>query len=1240
MRKVLLLAAAIVFVFPQLASSQQLPNGMKVVTGQLVHVTPALKDIKPDPNYHPRVTRDLTGLVRKKTWKNEVVDFGTMAKGDPVVQKEFANPRANGLNGPQDGPLAGTKVIQNYDGMGFTNVAPADPCLTNGPNHVIQMINGSQGSYFRIWNKAGGSVVAQTYMNVLFPVVATNEYWGDPIVLYDQFADRYIISEFAAFGNGGAYANTLLFAVSQTNDPAGSWYVYQFQDNAVFIDYPHYSVWPNAIFGTSNDFNTAGTAYLGSSIMAFDKAKMIAGNATANMIRFIPSFFGTGVNPTSKPRTVAPVSISGPAAPSAPNTGFFMYYHDDNLTASTTDVDSVGLIYMTPDFATPANTTVSIGASMTVAPFKSNVCASRACVPGGTAYDAISDRFMHRISYRNFGTHEAIVANHTVDATYPATPAKAGIRWYEFRRSAGVWGVQQQGTYAPDADGRWMGGININSKGQIALAFNHSGVNKFASIYFTGRNATDPPGIMVYDEGTIQVGSAYGTFSNRWGDYNDLEVDVADDSVFWFTAMYGATNWRTRIASFKLEPLPALDARLSSINSPANGLAQCSNSITPSITLRNAGSSELTAVKVFSQLDNGPVSAPYNWTGSLLIGQSSNVTLPAITATGGAHTLKIWTAEPNGGVDENKVNDTLSVSFSILAPQAGPFAEGFESTTFPPVDWRIVNPNAGSLTWTRTTAARKSGTASATMNFYNYTTAGHEDIILSPILDVVGADSVILSFERAYRVYSTSPSFADGLAIVISTDCGATFTEVWRRDGTALATVAGAQTSSFVPTTAQWENTRIDLKPFIGSATSITVGFKGINNFGNNLYIDDINIRNFRLPFRDALIKGFVEPGTRLCVRNLIPQVTLANQGRDTLKSVKILYRIGTGALDSIAWTGALPNGGTAVVNFAAYNKTINLATGGSFTLTAYTKNPNGLNDEEPANDTARITFTVFDPMGDPVKEGFEQPVFPPANWSVQRSGAAYSWERTTRAASEQTASAWIRNYRFSSGGKGDDMFSPLVQVASPDSVYLKFDVAHSTSKFPGSTASALDTLEVLITTDCGKTYRSVYKKWGEDLSTVDKNFPSTFPASDTIGFIPSSKSQWRTEWVDVSKYISPNTRFQFVFRNYANRGNNTFIDKIDISTITLPARLKQQGYMITPNPFEGSFVIRHLLPPANLRGIQVINSAGQTVVSRSFTGNASNYITVDLSRYSSGAYQVKLVYDNKVIVERIIKRK
>jgi hypothetical protein len=1255
MRQILLLAVGIVFSLLTVAQTDQ---DLKVVTGELVRVIPSLKDLKPNPNVFPPVSRDLTGTIHKKSWKEEIVDYGSKATGDPVVQRAFVNPRSEQdqkKNGLDELPLAGSKVIQNYDGMGFTNVAPADPCMANGPNHVVQMINGSQGSYFRIWDKNGGNVVAQTYMNLLFPIVPGDAFWGDPVVLYDQFADRWIFTEFAATSGVTSYANTLVIAVSQTNNPTGGWNVYKFVDNTVFIDYPHYAVWPDAIYGTSNDFNTTGTAYLGSSIMAFEKAKMVAGQPNPVMIR--RQMTSTQY---TKFISMGPVSISGNTPPSAGTPGYFMYYHDDNRTATTTDVDSLGIITMKPDFVTPANTVINFAQQIVTAAFKANVCASRNCIPSGGAsgYDAISDRLMHRINYRNFGTYEAIVGTYTVDANFPATPTNAALRWFELRSNGGPYSVYQQGTYAPDANGRWMGSININSKGQIALAFNHSGAGLFASILFTGRNSTDPLGLMVYDEGVIKAGEAYGTFANRWGDYNDLTTDVTNDSVFWYTAMYGATNWKTRVASFKLEPLPLLDARLFSINSPAAGTAQCATSITPNITIRNAGTSTITDLKVFTQLDNNPAGAAYNWSGSLAASTSISFSLPTIIATPGNHILKIWSGSPNGGVDENTSNDTATAAFSILAPNPGPITQNFQpysQTTLPaawlpvlqsPVDLITWEKNSGAAAAAIRTARGLTDSTMAVIRFYDYGGAGQIDNLLSPVVDVLDADSIVVTFDRAHRPFSLTTGFNDELQLVITTDCGLTFTTVkkWNAMASggagALATVAGTQATAYVPPAAgtaiadNWKNERVDVKPFIGAATAIRVGFRTINSFGNNLYLDNINIVPIKLLRRDALVRTLVEPFSRLCTRNFTPVVEIGNLGKDTLKTVKVMFRIDNNPLDSVTFTGNLLSG--AFTNITL--KPFALAAGGKYVLTTYTKNPNGLDDQIPSNDTLRTTLTVFDPQPDPVKEGFEQSVFPPANWSLSTSGSAYSWERTTRAASEKTASALIRTYRFNSSNKRDELFSPLVQIGTPDSVYVQFDIAHATSKFPGSTATPLDTLEILLTTDCGRTFRSVYKKWGEELSTVGPNFPIL--SSDTVGFVPTSKSQWRTELVDVTKFVPGNSRFQVVFRATSNNGNNLYLDKIDISTVTLPARLKQMGYMIAPNPFDGSFAVRHLLPPANLKGLQVTNTAGQVVINRSFSGNASNYITVDMSRFASGAYQIKLIYDNKVITERIIKRK
>ena len=283
---------------------------------------------------------------------------------------------------------------------------------------------------------------------------------------------------------------------------------------------------------------------------------MVAGNLTVPLIRYRI----VTNNDDFRSFTVGPVNVSGTTPPAAGSPGMFMYFSDDNFTSSTTDVDSVGFISLQPDFATPANSVISFFQQIVVAPFKSGLCNYAVnCIPApGGQYDAVSDRFMHRIYYRNFGTHESIVANHTVDANYPNTPQKAGVRWYEFRRTGGEWSTYQQSTYSPDGQSRWMGSIGINSKGQIALSYNLASPTKVGSFYFTGRNPGDPLNQMSIADNAIINGTGYGTFAARWGAYNDMATDVVNDSLFWTTAMYGntATAWKTRIAAIKIGDVP------------------------------------------------------------------------------------------------------------------------------------------------------------------------------------------------------------------------------------------------------------------------------------------------------------------------------------------------------------------------------------------------------------------------------------------------------------------------------------------------------------------------------------------------------------------------------------------------------------------------------------------------------------------------------------------------------------
>ena len=510
-----------------------------VTIGELIRVIPSLKDYKAPEGFVPPITRvggRVLGLNEDEE-ETDRVQYSTKVVPDPVVQK-FAST----LRSPNPTPSAPSVITQNFDGMGFTSVAPADPTMCAGPNHIIQMINGGSGSYMKVWDRSGVQVLAQIYMTTL---VAGSGYSGsgDPVAIYDQFADRYMLTEFGHAGAGSGI-NSLIVFVSQTNNPTGGWYVYKFTDNTFFPDYPHWGVWPNLLLATTNDFNTAGTAYLGSSVYAMNKTKMIAGDLTAELQRFRLSF------------NSAPVNISGATPPAAGSPGMFMYYNDNDFNPTPGAADSIGILTLQPNFAVPSSTVLTFAQAMVTAPFKSGVCGGRNCVPSasGNGYDAISDRVMNRVYYRNFGGYEAMVLNYTVDANAAIGSPKAGIRWYELRRSGGNWSIFQQSTYSPDADGRWMGTININSKGQIALAFNLSGASKYASIYFTGRNSGDALNTMSVQEQVIKAGNAYGTFANRWGDYNDMATDVVNDSLFWTTAMYGntASAWATRIAQFKI----------------------------------------------------------------------------------------------------------------------------------------------------------------------------------------------------------------------------------------------------------------------------------------------------------------------------------------------------------------------------------------------------------------------------------------------------------------------------------------------------------------------------------------------------------------------------------------------------------------------------------------------------------------------------------------------------------------
>jgi hypothetical protein len=162
---------------------------------------------------------------------------------------------------------------------------------------------------------------------------------------------------------------------------------------------------------------------------------------------------------------------------------------------------------------------------------------------------------MYRAQYRNFGTHETMLLNHTVDAT---GENRAGIRWYELRRTGGgAWAIFQQGTHSPDAIHRWMGSIAMDEAGQIALGYSAGNDTIYPGIRFTARRPSDPPGTLG-PELVIRQGGGSQTHSlaPRWGDYSTMEVDPAQPCTFWYSTLYyaqtSAAGWRTDISAVRM----------------------------------------------------------------------------------------------------------------------------------------------------------------------------------------------------------------------------------------------------------------------------------------------------------------------------------------------------------------------------------------------------------------------------------------------------------------------------------------------------------------------------------------------------------------------------------------------------------------------------------------------------------------------------------------------------------------
>ncbi len=776
---------------------------------------------------------------RVKPRASEVPNF-------PLIQKEDLYPIQNrSRSGGKDplvqdrhSPLSMPEPEVSFEGISNVNGAyPPDPQGDVSPDHYVQVVNRS----FAVWDKEGTLLHGPADLKSLWegfggPCEYLNH--GDPIVLYDHLADRWLLSRFA-LPNGkfdGPYYQCI--AVSKTPDPTDQWHRYAYRTSpAKFNDYPKFGIWPDGYYMSVNQFESGHFA--GPGTAAFEREKMLQG-LDARMIYFDLEDLRPGYG------GMLPSDLDGPPPPAGmPN--YFVQFQDD---AWDFPEDQLEIWTFRTDWSAPENARFERIARIPAAPFDADLCRFRRdCIPQPdteAGLDAISDRLMFRLQYRNFGTHQSMVANHSVDAD---GADHAGIRWYELRDEGAGWAIRQQGTFAPDPHHRWMGSLAMDRHGNIALGYSLSGRTTYPSLAYTGRLAADPLDRMTQGETVLAVGEGSQTGSHhRWGDYSMMSVDPADGCTFWYTGEYYTrtkpSQWQTRIGAFRFPSctdgpggeltgrvtdaagMPLEGARVMadpaatltdpagqfrfahlamserSVTAAAYGYVSRTNSVAieagkaaqqnfrlgplPSRMVEGRITDDLTGWPLYTALT---FSAP-GFTRTLFTDPLSGRYRIELFA-GIAYDLEIRSLLPGYRPVARSFSPGEPADFRLTAdegcaaPGYGLFEEGFDICG-PTSQWRRTDLTGNGFRW-QITAGGETGNRTGGAGCFAVSSPGAsaaaeiDTALVSPGIDCSDLRQVILSFRYDYRTRTGE----DGADVEVSPDGGATWLTVWQSPDTA-----------------------------------------------------------------------------------------------------------------------------------------------------------------------------------------------------------------------------------------------------------------------------------------------------------------------------------------------------------------------------------------------------------------------------------------------------------------------
>lgn len=653
------------------------------------------------------------------------------------------------------------------------------------------------------------------------------------------------------------------------------------------------------------------------------------------------------------------------------------------------------------------------------------------------------------------------------------------------------------------------------------------------------------------------------------------------------------------------EPEPvANDLGIKAILSPWPG--ECQGEVTPGVQVRNYGNNTISAAEVTLYVD-GVMTETLPLMNSLSVGEEENITFAPVAVSEGTVEFSFEIQGTNGGTDGNVTNNALTRMVLVPSVIETPFAEMFNSL---PSEWITYNPDE-LFSWEITnTTLEGSPNMALTMNFFDYADSeGEIDAFITPVIDLQDAPTAVVLFDVAHARYQTSN---DGLRVILLSDCNSDLHQgvvLYDKSGAALAT-AGATDASFSPTLAtHWRTETLDLSPYIGQR--VQLAFVGLNDYGNNLYLD--NIRAFTQDFANLSLLAVNAPYPVNCAHDVTPKLVVRNAG-SAVSSFDVRYTV-NGQENIHSVNAQLNTGAELELHLPA----ISLSPGlndVSFAL----ESPNGTPDEDPSDNTKSLQVGVSGTTGSvPFRLNFEDNA--QESWFSISPQKAVSWQEASLNGGDA-----LQHPGFTNGVIGSQAWfvSPVMDFSTLEAATLFFDVSYKTRN------QTADVLEVRASTACGEPFDVLI----ETLSTSEIS-----SGVHSTAWKPGANGDWKTKEVALSSLIgSPEVRIAFVVTN--NNTNNMYLDNIELFLSDDPTRIDVDGvFVVYPNPstMDDITSIAFNFPEIKDVVLEITDNLGKVVHRREMPGILNQVVELPVGGYTNGMYHVRISYDGRIRTSKLV---